>query len=209
VPFSALLQNQPSESVKSPTARLSPTPSPAAVLAPGAGRSRRNAQKLPLISLVVVATAILLAAYRYWDAHGTTAKSGTTLNGDGIGSPDILKTTTGDTSFNTATLLGQSEIWRDYASGLLTMGAINVAAGDGNQFTVPLMSTDSDGTTLADFIGNAASEPNKAAPTINTTNGTTDTYTGIPVNLHQTSHGFRHAIGGHTRHKRRPLRLHH
>ena len=193
--------------MKTPLARLSLTPAPAAVSAPGAGQSHRNAQRLPLISLVVIATAILLAAYLYWGAHGTTAKSGTTLAGAGTGGADI-KTITGDTTINTATFLGQSEVWRDYASGLFTMGSINMAAGDRNQFTLLLTSTGSDWTMLDDFIGNGANEPNKTAPTINTTNGTTDTYSGIPVNLHGASHGFRRGIGGHARHTRTPLHLH-
>jgi hypothetical protein len=191
-----------------------------AVSAQTAGQSHRNAKRLLFTSLVAVATAIVLTAYLYWDGNGTTANSGTTPGSDEIDTPDILKTSTGDTTVDAAVLLRQSQIWQDNASELLVIGAINAATGFGNTFTLSLISTVPGGVTLDDLIENAASEANESAPTINTTNATTDvtrseTYsdatTTIPstVNHNRNSHGFRHATAGHTRLKRRILHFRH
>ncbi len=188
--------------MKNSLARFSPTPPAVAVSAQDAAQSHRNPQRLPWISLGVVATAVLLAAYVYWNTNRTTK---TTVPHAGIGSPDILKTSTSDATINPATLFGSSEIWQDYASGLSRIGPINTATGSDNPLTLFLMRAGSGWTMLSDIAGDAT---NEMAPAINTTNGTTDTYSGIPVNLHGASHGFRHAVGGHTRHKRTRLHLH-
>jgi hypothetical protein len=199
--------------VKNSLAPFPPTPPAVAVSAQDAAQSHRNPQRLRWISLGVVATALLLAAYGYWNINRTTK---TTVRDAGIGSPDILKTTTSDATTNSPTFFGRSEIWQDYASNLSRVGPINAATGSDHPLTLSLMRAGSGWTMLSDIAENAT---NETAPAINTTNGTTNINAGATysnastifpgtANFHRSFHGVRHGSAGHTRHNGMRLHLH-